>query len=94
MYHAATYVHGLRAGNTIYVAGQVARDVHGVLVAPGDAAGKAKQVFENISTILTASGADWSNVVKVTTYLIDRDDAPVVTAVRLEFGDHCPRIRD
>ena len=91
MYRAATYVHGMRAGNTIYVAGQVARDVHGVLVAPGDAAGQAKQVFENLSKILTASGADWSNVVKVTTYLVDRDDSPTVTAVRQEyFGEHRP----
>jgi 2-iminobutanoate/2-iminopropanoate deaminase len=91
MYQPSTYVHAIRAGNTIYVAGQVARDERGELVAPGDAAGQVRQVYANLARVLEAAGADWSNVVKVTTYLVDRADAAVVAAVRREvFGEHRP----
>lgn len=91
IYKPATYDHAMRAGNTLYVAGQVARDAQGQLVAPGDAAGQARQVYHNLGVVLKAAGADWRNVVKITTFLVDRNDSAAVTAVRLEhFGDHRP----
>lgn len=91
MYRPASYVHAMRAGNTIYVAGQVARDEEGQVVAPHDAAGQARQVYANLSRVLEAAGARWEHVVRVTTYLVDRADSPAVTAVRREvFGDHRP----
>ena len=91
IYQPSSYVHAMRAGNTIYVAGQVARDEHGELVSPGDAEGQARQVFANLGAVLKAAGADWTNVVKITTYLVDRADAAAVAAVRQEmFGDHRP----
>ena len=91
IYQPSSYNHAMRAGNTLYVAGQVARDADGVLVAPGDAAGQAQQVFHNLGVVLNAAGADWRNVVKVTTYLVDRNDAAAVSAVRLaHFGEHRP----
>ncbi|MGH2403575.1 MAG: RidA family protein [bacterium] len=91
MYTTPNYVHALRAGNTLYVAGQVARDEHGNLVGEGDVAAQARQVYRNIGTVLAAAGADWRHIVKVTTYLLDRADSPAVTAVRHEhFGDHRP----
>jgi 2-iminobutanoate/2-iminopropanoate deaminase len=91
IYKPATYNHAMRAGNTIYVAGQVARDSDGNLVAPNDAAGQARQVFENLQAVLEAAGAGVEHVVKVTTYLVDREDSKAVSDVRLAFfGDHRP----
>ena len=91
IYKPATYDHAMRAGNTLYVAGQVARDASGVLVAPGDAAAQARQVYANLGVILEAAGAPRSSVVKVTTYLVDAADSKAVTAARLEFfGSHRP----
>ena len=91
IYQPSSYVHGMRAGNTIYVAGQVARDEHGDLVSPGDAEGQARQVFANLGRVLEEAGADWKNVVKITTFLVDRSDGAAVAAVRKEmFGDHRP----
>ena len=91
MYRPPTYVHAMRAGNTIYVAGQVAKDEHGDVVAPGDAEAQARQAYANLQRVLQAAGADWSNVVKVTTYLADPADSEAVTAVRMEiFGEHRP----
>ncbi len=91
IYKPATYHHAMRAGNTIYVAGQVARDENGTLVAPNDAAGQARQVYHNLRRVLEATGAKPEHVVKVTTYLVDPADAKAVSEVRLEFfGDHRP----
>ena len=91
IYKPATYDHAMRAGNTLYVAGQVARDANGKLVAPGDAAVQARQVYHNLGAILEAAGAPRSSVVKVTTYLVDATDSKAVTAARLEFfGAHRP----
>lgn len=91
MYQTPSYVHGLLAGNTLYVAGQVAKDAAGELVAPGDAEGQARFVYENLRQVLEAAGATFDNVVKVTTFLVDRADVPVVSKIRFEyFGDHRP----
>jgi 2-iminobutanoate/2-iminopropanoate deaminase len=91
MYRPASYVHAMRAGNTLYVAGQVARDSEGNVIAPNDAAGQAEAVYNNLERVLAAAGANLNNVIKITTYLIDRADAQAVTAVRLaRFGDHRP----
>jgi enamine deaminase RidA (YjgF/YER057c/UK114 family) len=90
MYKTPSYVHAIRAGNTLYLAGQVARDEHGAVVGQ-DAAAQARQVYTNIGRVLAAAGARWTDVVKVTTYLVDRADSQAVSAVRFEhFGDHRP----
>lgn len=91
MYHAASYTHAMRAGNTIYVAGQVARDENRQLIAPGDAEAQARVIYANLTKILRAAVAEWRHVVKITTYLVDRADSPAVSAVRLAtLGDHRP----
>ncbi|MCS7068640.1 MAG: RidA family protein [Meiothermus sp.] len=91
IYQPATYNHAMRAGNTIYVAGQVARDESGNLVAPNDAAGQARQVYRNLGRVLEAAGVEPKHVVKVTTYLVDPADSKAVSEVRLEFfGEHRP----
>ena len=80
-----------RVGDTIYVAGQVSRDVNGELVAPGDAGGQAEQVYANLKVVLQAAGAEPRHVVKVTTYLVSPADSPAVTAERQRFfGEHRP----
>lgn len=91
MYTTPSYVHGIRAGNTLYLAGQVSRDAQGNIVGAGDAAAQARQVYANIGKVLKAAGADWSHIVKMTTYLVDRADSTAVSAVRFEhLGTHRP----
>ncbi len=91
VYRPASYSHAVRAGQTLYVAGQVARNEHGELVGADDALGQARQVYANLAAVLEASGATFGDVVRVTTYLVDPADSAAVTRVRLEaFGDHRP----
>ena len=68
-----TYTPVVRAtgGSTLYLSGQVPVDVDGQLVGEGDFAAQAQQVFSNLRLALAAVGADFSNVVKMTTYIVN-----------------------
>jgi 2-iminobutanoate/2-iminopropanoate deaminase len=91
IYRPASYAHAMRAGDTLYVAGQVARGLDGELVGPGDAAAQARQVYANLGAVLAAAGAGPEHVVKVTTYLVDASDGAAASAARAAFfGDHRP----
>ena len=60
------------AGRLVYIAGQVAVDSAGNLVGAGDAAAQTRQALENIGHVLAGAGADFSNVVEFTTYVVGR----------------------
>ena len=66
-----TYTHVVKAGNTVYIAGQVAQDEHGQLVGAGDFVAQANQVFENLGKALAAAGAGFQHLVKTTVYVTD-----------------------
>lgn len=56
---------------TIYTAGQVSIDEHGALVGANDLATQTAQVMRNIGLALTAAGASYEHIVKITTYVVD-----------------------
>ncbi len=66
-----SFTHVVKAGNTVYIAGQVARDAQGRLIGLGDIDAQIGQVFENIKTALGSVGADFGSLVKLTIYLTD-----------------------
>ncbi|MFI5275053.1 MAG: RidA family protein [Ktedonobacterales bacterium] len=72
-------------GRTIYLAGQVALDASRNLVGRGDFRAQAQQVFENLKAALAAAGADFSHVVKLNIYLLDRSQLPVLREVRDQY---------
>lgn len=75
------YSQAVRAGDFIYLSGQIPLDpASGELVA-GDIAAQTRQVMENLSAVLTAAGASWSQAVKTTIYLADLGDFNAVNAV-------------
>lgn len=76
---------------TIYIAGQVALDVDGKPVGVGDMKAQAEQVFKNLQAALGAAGAKFSDVVKMTTFITDMQQAPAVREVRARyFGQAAP----
>ena len=88
---ASTYEHVARAGDFIYVAGQVARDENGEWVGIGDAGKQAEQIYRNIGRCLAEMGAEPEDVVKIMVFMTDRDHRDAITKARLDFfGDHRP----
>ena len=61
----------VRAGNTVYVRGQVGTDFEGRLVGIGDPRAQAEQAMKNVKQLLEEAGSDLSHIVKTTTFLTD-----------------------
>ena len=80
-----THVVEVTAGRPVYIAGQVALDPAGALVGPGDIGAQARQVFDNLRAALQAVGAGFEQVVKLTFYLVDATQLPVVREVRDQY---------
>lgn len=75
----------------LVLSGQIPADLAGA-VAP-DFEGQCRQVWANVEAQLRAADMTLDNLVKVTTYLADRDDAAVNRAVRLEvLGERQPAL--
>lgn len=55
----------------VHVAGQVAYDSEGQLVAPGDLAGQVAQAYRNVGLALASAGASFADVVRLTIYVVD-----------------------
>ena len=84
------YADAVVAGDTLYVSGIVPVDASGAVVGD-DVVAQARQVFAIMERVLAAAGATPADVVKVTVYLLDVDDRPLINPVRQEFfGDTRP----
>jgi enamine deaminase RidA (YjgF/YER057c/UK114 family) len=87
-----TYSHIVRAGNTLYIAGQVGANAEGTIAGPGMVE-QLEQVLKNLQTALASQGADFSHVARITIYTTDVDAfrAPDAAAARAKYvGTHRP----
>jgi 2-iminobutanoate/2-iminopropanoate deaminase len=85
------YTDAVLAGDLLFVSGLVAVDGAGTLVGAGDVVAQARQVFANLGAVLDAAGCGFEDVVKVTVFLTDVDERPLVNPVRQEvFGSARP----
>jgi 2-iminobutanoate/2-iminopropanoate deaminase len=85
------FTHVVRAGRTVFVSGCVATDGAGRLVGGNDVVAQTRQVHENIKRCLTAAGATFADICKVTVFLRSINDREKVNTVRQEyFGAHRP----
>jgi 2-iminobutanoate/2-iminopropanoate deaminase len=82
------YAHAVRAeGTLLFVSGVVPVDEHGALVGGDDVVEQARAVFRNLGAVLEAGGASFADVVKVSVFLTDVDDRPLINPVRQDvFG--------
>jgi enamine deaminase RidA (YjgF/YER057c/UK114 family) len=83
MYSQAVRV---RAGEMLYISGQVARDPAGKLVGEGDVVAQYRQVWNNIGFALAAVGLRHEHLVKTTTYVVGEANIPPIRAVRKELA--------
>ncbi|HUC65454.1 MAG TPA: RidA family protein [Stellaceae bacterium] len=56
---------------TIFTAGQVSIDERGALIGAGDLAAQTAQAMRNVGLALAAAGASYTDVVKITTYVVN-----------------------
>ena len=78
------YSQGICAGDLIFVSGQLPADAEGVLVID-DIAAATRHSLENVNAVLSAAGAQMSDVVKATVFLTDMGDFSAMNKVYGEF---------
>lgn len=80
-YHHVTRV---KASEYLFIAGMLAGDKDGNVIGERDFNAQCRQVFANIHAALASAGADWSNVVQFTTYLVHSQSIPEFMEFRLK----------
>ena len=74
--------HAVRAGNTIYLSGQVALDPEGNVVGQGNAEVQAEYIWGNIEKILEESGSGLDEIVKISVFGVGTDSTKGAWEVR------------
>lgn len=54
----------------VYVSGQVSWGPDGKLAGVGDMRAQCEQVFRNLTSVLKAAGAGWSDIIKMNSYMV------------------------
>lgn len=86
------YDHGVEmalpgGGRVLNVSGQVGTNPDGS--TPDGIEAQTERVWENLLAILAEAGMGPENIVKTTTYMLDRAHVPVLAAARQRYlGDH------
>jgi reactive intermediate/imine deaminase len=79
------YSQAIRAGNTIYLSGQIPLDPKTMELVKGDIRAQARQVFDNLAAVAQAAGGSLANAVRLTIYLTDLAHFPVVNEIMAEY---------
>lgn len=81
-----TYSQAVVANGLVFCSGQIPLNASGELIE-GDLTQQIQQVFNNLKAVAHAAGTDLNNAVKLTVYLTDMADFPMVNEVMAQFFD-------
>ena len=79
------YSQAIKAGNLLFVSGQIPIDPATGNLVPGDITQQTRRVFENIGAILNAANLTFDAVVRTTVYLLDMNEFAVMNEVYATF---------
>jgi len=81
----AAYSHAVRAGDSLFVTGQLGVNPRSNILVPGGIVAQTRQVMENLKTVLAGAGTTLDRTVMVRIYLTDFADYPAMNA---EYARH------
>lgn len=73
-----TYSQAVRAGDTVYISGQIPLDPKTMQLCSDEIRTQIDQVFENLKAICEEAGGNFKKIVKLTVYLTDLIHFPLV----------------
>ena len=79
------YSQAVRAGNTVYLSGQIPLDPATGELVEGDIAVQARRAFDNLRAVCEAAGASFDDVVRVGLYLTNLGQFAAVNVVMAEY---------
>jgi reactive intermediate/imine deaminase len=80
-----TYSQAIRAGDTVYLSGQIPLDPQTMELVSGGAEPQIRRVFDNLTAVAEAAGGTLADVAKLTVYLTDLGDFSTVNEVMAEY---------
>jgi reactive intermediate/imine deaminase len=80
-----TYSQAIRAGNLVFLSGQIPLVPATMEVVDGDFEARARQVFENLKAVTEAAGGSLNDIVKLTIFLTDLGNFATVNSVMESF---------
>jgi len=87
------YSPAIRAGNLLFLSGQVAFDPATGALIDGDISAQTDQVMRNIGTLLKAAGTDFAHVVRTTVFLADMGEFAKMNEVYARYVADPPPAR-
>ena len=79
------YSPAMRAGNLLFLSGQIPIDPASGAVVDGGIAAQTEQVMRNIGALLEAAGAGFEHVVRTTVFLADMNDFAAMNECYAKF---------
>ncbi len=79
------YSQAIRAGSTVYLSGQIPLNPATMEIVKGDIRAQIRQVFDNLAAVAEASGGSLANAVRLTVYLTDLANFPIVNEIMAEY---------
>lgn len=79
------YSQAVRAGQTVYLSGQIPLQASTGALLDGDIEAQTRQVFDNMKAVCAAANGSLADIVRVGIYLTDLADFAVVNAVMAEY---------
>jgi reactive intermediate/imine deaminase len=79
------YSQAIKAGNTVYLSGQIPLDPATMEIVSGDVEAQARQVFTNLKAVCEEAAGSLQDIVKLNLYLVDLDNFGLVNAIMEEF---------
>jgi reactive intermediate/imine deaminase len=79
------YSQAIRAGDTVYLSGQIPLNPQSMELVKGDIRAEIRQVFDNLAAVAEAAGGSLANAVRLTVYLTDLAHFPIVNEIMAEY---------
>ena len=80
-----TYSQAVRAGDTVYLSGQIPLDPESMELVDGDFAAQAHRVFRNLQAVCESAGSHLSGIVKLQVYLTDLENFAELNSVMSQY---------
>jgi len=80
-----TYSQATRHGDLVFLSGQVALDPATMELVNDSIESEIHQVFRNLRAVCEAAGSDLNAILKLTVFLTDMNDFPVLNAIMAEY---------
>lgn len=87
------YTPAIRAGNLLFVSGQIPVDPKTGSIVEGDITAQADQSMRNVAALLKAAGLGFEHVARTTVFLADMDDFAAMNVVYAKYIVNPPPAR-